>query len=401
MLSEESLRALSWAAGALASTAIARMEAELSWFPRLSAHQRSSIGLVVQSGVSGFVRWCRSGAPQDLPLRQLDLFGAAPRDLVREVPLEQTVELVRMALDAADGELASVLDEAELPIARELVLRYGREVAFAGAEIYARAAESRGAWDARLEALVVDALVRGESDEALASQASALSWPVGAPATVIVAEPGEDSLTTGEHADRLRRAVRRHGGELLLGVQGERLVLVVGAVEDVEDLARDLVPLLGDGPVVVGPTRPGLPEATRSARAALAGVVAASAWPGAPRPVLAAALLPERVLAGDVAARRAIADLVWHPLVEAGGDLVETLQAYLDTGGVWEATARLLYVHTNTVRYRLGRIAEVTSLRATDPRERWVLQVGLVVGRLAHGPRVPRVLREPGGQRRR
>ena len=36
-----------------------------------------------------------------------------------------------------------------------------REVAFATAHAYASYAESRGAWDARLEALVVDALVRG------------------------------------------------------------------------------------------------------------------------------------------------------------------------------------------------------------------------------------------------
>ena len=46
------------------------------------------------------------------------------------------------------------------------MLRYSREIAFAAAEVYARAAEARGAWDARLEALVVDALLRGEADDA-------------------------------------------------------------------------------------------------------------------------------------------------------------------------------------------------------------------------------------------
>ena len=47
------------------------------------------------------------------------------------------------------------------------VLRYAREVAFATAEVYARAAEVRGAWDARLEALVVDSVLRAETDEAV------------------------------------------------------------------------------------------------------------------------------------------------------------------------------------------------------------------------------------------
>ena len=49
-------------------------------------------------------------------------------------------------------------------------------MAFAAAEIYARAAELRGAWDARLEALVVDAVLRGETDETVLSRASTLGW---------------------------------------------------------------------------------------------------------------------------------------------------------------------------------------------------------------------------------
>ena len=50
---------------------------------------------------------------------------------------------------------------------------------------YARTAEARGAWDARLEALVVESLVRGEVDEGLQSWASALNWSFS-PVTVIV-----------------------------------------------------------------------------------------------------------------------------------------------------------------------------------------------------------------------
>jgi hypothetical protein len=46
------------------------------------------------------------------------------------------------------------------------VLRYSREVAFAAADIYAAAAEKRGAWDARTEASVVDVLLRGDVGEA-------------------------------------------------------------------------------------------------------------------------------------------------------------------------------------------------------------------------------------------
>ena len=37
---------------------------------------------------------------------------------------------------------------------------FSREIAVAAAEVYARAAEQRGAWDARLEALIVDSTSR-------------------------------------------------------------------------------------------------------------------------------------------------------------------------------------------------------------------------------------------------
>lgn len=45
-----------------------------------------------------------------------------------------------------------------------------------------------------------------------------------------------------------------------------------------------------------------------------------------------------------------------------GGDLVETLRRYLESGAQVRATAKALGVHENTVRYRLGRIEHVTGL---------------------------------------
>ena len=231
----------------------------------------------------------------------------------------------------------------------------------------------------------MDALVRGESEEGLASQASALSWSVETPTTVVVVT---GTAATEPHA--LRRVARGHRTELLVGHQNDRLVLVLGGDADAGLVVADMLDLVGDGPVVIGPTRAGLPSAPRSARAALAGATAARAWPAAPRPVLASALLPERVLAGDVTARRALVDLVHAPLLAAGNDLMATVQAYLDTGGALEATARVLFVHANTVRYRLNRVEQLTGLLATDPRERWTLQLGLAVGRLSESPRPPR-----------
>jgi DNA-binding PucR family transcriptional regulator len=159
-------------------------------------------------------------------------------------------------------------------------------------------------------------------------------------------------------------------------------VLVFGGAADPLAAAEKLVAGYGDGPVAVGPAVPSLAEATESARAALAAFRAAPAWAAAPRPVAASALLPERALAGDVAARRALRQDIYGALLRAGGELMETLDAFLASGGVLESTARTLYVHPNTVRYRLRRVGEITGLSPLVPREAFTLQVALTMGRL-------------------
>ncbi|WP_264060001.1 PucR family transcriptional regulator, partial [Mycolicibacterium psychrotolerans] len=100
------------------------------------------------------------------------------------------------------------------------------------------------------------------------------------------------------------------------------------------------------------------------------------------RPVAARELLPERALLGDASAAAALEADVMRPLADAGPTLVETLDAYLDSGGAIEACARKLFVHPNTVRYRLKRIADFTGRDATVPRDAYVLRVASTVGRL-------------------
>jgi DNA-binding PucR family transcriptional regulator len=169
-------------------------------------------------------------------------------------------------------------------------------------------------------------------------------------------------------------------------VQGDRLVAVLGGAPDPMRASRALLAQFGAGPVVIGPAVPDLMAAGRSAQAAVAGLHACRARTALPRPVLASDLLPERAIDGDETARRQLIDEVYAPLVAAGSALVETLGAYLEQAGSLEATARALYVHPNTVRYRLRRVAEVAGYAATDPREAFTLHLALVLGRLAQNP---------------
>jgi DNA-binding PucR family transcriptional regulator len=146
-------------------------------------------------------------------------------------------------------------------------------------------------------------------------------------------------------------------------------------------VTRALLPSFDDGPVVMGPIVHGLDDVVEAVQDAFAAVRAAAAWPGAPRPVASEDLLPERALAGDQRAVRRLVDRVYVPL-SADPGLLATADAYVRCGGTIEATARELFVHGNTVRYRLRRIADLCGLDVGLGRDRFVVQVGIALGRL-------------------
>jgi hypothetical protein len=397
-VSTATLRRLELAAGDLASACLAAMDRH-AWFVRLTADQRAAVLLVTQRGVVNFV--ARLERPDETLRLTAEAFRIAPRDLARRLSLRQTVELVRVATDVFEERLPPLaVDDDERRVLVEGVLRFGRDAAFAAATAYAGAAEARGAWDARLEALVVDAVVRGPlhdgagGDDVLVSRAAALGWEPAVPVRVVVGAapvPGASPGLAG-----LRRDGARAGRPVLAAVQGERLVVVVpeprradpGDPTDVAGLGG-LLEAFGPGPVVVGPTAAGLTGAHASAREALAGLRAAAGWPDAPRPVAADDLLPERALAGDADAHRRLVDSVVTPLHAASGELLRTLAAYVEGGGALEACARALYVHVNTVRYRLRRVGEVTGYSPSDARDAFVLRTALVVARLQDWAKPP------------
>ena len=367
------------AAGRLATTAVRRMNDELAWFRDLPAEQRSIIGLIAQAGVAAFVEWLR--APDQRVESTGTIFGAAPREFARLITLQQTVEMVRLTVDVVEqavGELAAPAEEIAL---REAVLRFSREVAFAAAEVYAKAAEERGAWHARLRAQLVDALLRGDAAESLQGRAAALGWgmPTG---VVVVAGPAPDG--DPEHVlDEAERRARNVGANALAGLHGDRLVVVLGGDGDLFACAADLASVFGGGPVVVGPAVPTLSAAGESAAAALTGLRVAAGWPNAPRPVAANELLPERALGGDQLAVAVLLEDIYNPLASAGPALLETVTSFLAHGGSVEGTARAMYLHANTVRYRLRRAIEVCGVSVFDPRGAYVVQVALTVGGIA------------------
>ncbi len=378
----ETVRRLERATGALGTAAIAAMDERLPWFRNMSAENRSWLGLVAQAGIAAFLDWIRH--PERNRPALTEVFGTAPRELARAVSLQHAVEMVRVIIDVVEvqvDDLAVPGGEAEL---REAVLTYAREIAFSAAQVYARTAEARGAWDARLEALVVDSLVRGETEDSLHSWASALNWS-SSPVVVVAGTISDEDMAGGAepHIDEIRTQARRARLDLLAGVQGNRLILVLGGSDDPIAAAERFAGRFGPGPVIAGPLVRDLRAASVSARAALSALRAAPAWPEAPRPAGADDLLPERALDGDPEARAALISDIYEPLAGGGHALLDTLTTYLEQGSSLEATARLLFVHTNTVRYRLRRVAELTDYQPSSGRDGFTLWVAIALGRLA------------------
>ena len=92
-------------------------------------------------------------------------------------------------------------------------------------------------------------------------------------------------------------------------------------------------------------------------------------------------------MAGDPLAKRTLVERIYRPLKDHSSELATTLWCYLDNGRSLEATARELFVHPNTVRYRLKRVSEVIGWDATGAREALILQSALILGSISeHEP---------------
>ncbi|WP_218105284.1 PucR family transcriptional regulator [Micromonospora rhizosphaerae] len=129
-----------------------------------------------------------------------------------------------------------------------------------------------------------------------------------------------------------------------------------------------LVPALGAGRLAVGISGPAagavaLPGAVEEARHAWR---AAIDRPGRATVVSADELASHLLLLAGVPTdtRRAFRDRLLGPLVEYDrvhdARLVQTLETFLDCSGSWTRCAELLHVHVNTLRYRIGRVEQLT-----------------------------------------
>jgi hypothetical protein len=238
----ESARKVRESANLLARAALREVDQELPWYGQLPKDDRAYVDSVARAGINSFVQWF---ANRDQPPSGLrEMFDAAPVELTKTISLGQTLELMRVIVAALEHQSDAISVKGQEREVREAALQFSRDVAFSAAEVYAQAAELRGAWDARIQAQALEALIDNETPEKLIANFRALSWNTKAPVTVLVGAPPVDFSEAAMIT--LRRKLQSLPGNALVGLRGDQLVLIYCAASDDDGRAnRTRKPLFG------------------------------------------------------------------------------------------------------------------------------------------------------------
>ena len=162
--------------------------------------------------------------------------------------------------------------------------------------------------------------------------------------------------------------------------------VVVGGDLDVREVLSRFAP---GCPAGIGP--PVAPESAASSIRQAKNLLEMSRLTGQPveaRETRSSQLLLEL---GDRRALRGYADAMLGALdlADPSGNLVATLTAWLDTGGSWDETSRLLRVHRHTVRNRIDKAMRITGRHLDDAGDRfdlWLATRSRQAARDAAGP---------------
>ncbi len=77
-------------------------------------------------------------------------------------------------------------------------------------------------------------------------------------------------------------------------------------------------------------------------------------------------------------------DEILGPLLEYenGGELIRTLNVYFANNGNLTQTAETMFIHRNTLLYRMERIKEISGLNLDNPDTRLAVQLALHIHRM-------------------
>lgn len=234
---------------------------------------------------------------------------------------------------------------------------------------------------------LADDLLAGTNEDGAYARAEALGYDLRRPHYVVVVHPGRrDDATAIAAVGRAAAGLRLN---CLVGRQGSLVVLLVDGHPGADALYREVSKQLGDlaSAIGIGPrcdVPADFPGSFLKARRAL-HIRLHSAHPQGASDYdhLGFYHLVDAAHTAGVAdeyVRQWLGALIDYDAAK-NADLVHTLNHYLECGGNYDETAAVLHVHRSTLRYRLGRIADLTHLDLRDVDTRFNLHAATRVWR--------------------
>jgi hypothetical protein len=232
-----------------------------------------------------------------------------------------------------------------------------------------------------LERLANQLLGGGPRDDLVAATERA-DWATPRTLTAVILP---EARVRGALASLDRRTLRSTDDVPGLASSGDLVVLLV---PDAEGRSRPaLMRSLGEHEAVVGPARP-WDEVHSSYARALRALQLGLTTEG-PEPLDTEARLADLVLRADETALADLRTQALAPLADLGEGsrekLTETLRSWLLHHGRREAIAAELFVHPQTVRYRMGQLRELYGSRLEDPRTVLELTIALGAAEIGRG----------------
>ncbi|MEV6694672.1 helix-turn-helix domain-containing protein [Micromonospora sp. NPDC051196] len=279
--------------------------------------------------------------------------------------------------EMAAATVALGLPAATVAEFAELMFAYIDELSAASVAGHADELASAGRAQRRNLERLTQQLLAGEPEEVLLRSAERADWPV--PETLTVALLPQAKLR-GALA-LLDEHTLESSEELPAGEPGEETVVLL--VPDMHgDRRRQLARVLHGRRAVLGPARPWA-QVCSSYRRVVRVVGLGIAQPADGEPLDTDRHLAELLLSADMEALSDLRARVLQPLAElpaaTAERLTETLRSWLLHQGRRDDVAADLFVHPQTVRYRMGQLRQLYGERLTDPRNLLDLTVALAL----------------------
>jgi DNA-binding PucR family transcriptional regulator len=347
-----------------------------------AVHELTGLPVAIEDRYGNLRAWAGPDRPdpypKDLPARREQLLRRA---LTSTRPVREGHNLMALAHPQGDvlGVILLVDPSGRAGEHEVMALEHGATILAMELARVRSLAES----ELRIRRDLVDELLTGTDEESALARATALGYDLQRPHRVLVVEGHGRTRDNDAFFQAVRHAAREEPAGTLLVARGAQVVLLADREADWESLRHAVLRELGGGRARIGVGErceliADFPRSYDQARLAMR-LLATAEWDD--RAVRFDDLGVYRLLIGNESlgeVERFVQQWIGPLLAydqQRGADLARTLSHYLERGGNYEATAKALIVHRNTLKYRLQRIRQITGLDLSDPETCFNLQL--------------------------